>query len=76
MQIYELICYPLTLSTPLRLIYRLKHTQRKLMLIILNNLRSQRANRQIAIKQSKAEPAAVPKAKRHENGIHTVSCIR
>jgi hypothetical protein len=32
------------------------------MLIILNNLRSQRANRQIAIKQSKAA-AAVPKAK-------------
>jgi hypothetical protein len=27
MQIYELICYPLTLSTPL-LVYRLKHTQK------------------------------------------------
>jgi hypothetical protein len=59
MQIYELICYPLTLSTLYAWIYRLKHTQRKLMLIILNNLRSQRANRQIAIKTTRG--ACVPK---------------
>jgi hypothetical protein len=29
MQIYELICYPLTLSTLYAWIYRLKHTQKK-----------------------------------------------